>query len=66
MMEAIPHVRGIDPALVPNVLPNAEVIVFCVVVLNLLVQGLSLPHLARWLNLADQLPPEASQAPSGH
>lgn len=51
MVEAIPYVRGVDPALVPKLLPNAEVIVFCVVVLNLLVQGLSLPPLARFLDL---------------
>jgi cell volume regulation protein A len=53
MVDAIPEVRGIDPALVPQLVTNAEVIVFCVVVLNLLIQGLSLGPLARWLNLSE-------------
>jgi len=53
VVEAIPHVRGIDAALVPKLVNNAEVIVFCVVVLNLLLQGLSLGPLASWLKLGE-------------
>jgi cell volume regulation protein A len=54
VVEAIPHIRGVDPALVSKLQPNAEVIVFCVVVLNLLGQGLSLPPLARYLDLGGE------------
>jgi cell volume regulation protein A len=59
MVEAIPRVRGIDPATVPSLVRNAGGIVFCVVVINLLVQGLTLPHVARWLGLQG----EAASAP---
>jgi len=60
VVDAIPYVRGIDAALVPKLVTNAEVIVFCVVVLNLLVQGISLGPLARWLNLGENNGPAAS------
>jgi cell volume regulation protein A len=60
VVDAIPYVRGIDAALVPKLVTNAEVIVFCVVVLNLLVQGISLGPLARWLNLGEKDGPAAS------
>lgn len=53
MVDAIPRVRGIDPATVPSLVQNAGGIVFCVVVINLLVQGLTLPHVARWLRLSE-------------
>jgi cell volume regulation protein A len=56
MVEAIPRIRGIDPATVPNLVRNAGGIVFCVVVINLLVQGLTLPHVARWLRLSEGAP----------
>jgi cell volume regulation protein A len=51
MVEAIPHLRGVNPADVTSLMQNAEVIVFCVVVVNLLVQGLSLPLLCSWLGI---------------
>ncbi len=51
MVDAIPRISGIDPARVPALVQNAGGIVFCVVVINLLVQGLTLPHLARRLDL---------------
>ncbi|WP_254216962.1 cation:proton antiporter [Synechococcus sp. CCY 9618] len=51
MVDAIPRVRGMDPATVPSLVQNAGGIVFCVVVINLLVQGLTLPHMSRWLGL---------------
>jgi cell volume regulation protein A len=54
MVDAIPKVRGIDPATVPSLVENAGGIVFCVVVINLLVQGLTLPHVARWLRLSQE------------
>ncbi len=54
MVDAIPRVRGIDPATVPALVQNAGGIVFCVVVINLLVQGLTLPHVARWLRLSEE------------
>ncbi len=59
MVDAIPKVRGIDPAAVPSLVQNAGGIVFCVVVINLLVQGLTLPHVARWLRLSDGEPSAA-------
>ena len=63
VVDAIPHVRGIDAALVPKLVDNAEVIVFCVVVLNLLIQGLSLGPLARWLKLGETDEPAAVASP---
>ncbi|MCT0208112.1 cation:proton antiporter [Synechococcus sp. CS-1332] len=54
MVDAIPKVRGIDPATVPSLVQNAGGIVFCVVVINLLVQGLTLPHVGRWLRLSEE------------
>jgi potassium/hydrogen antiporter len=56
MVEAIPRVQGIDPATVPNLVRNAGGIVFCVVVINLLVQGLTLPRVIRWLRLGGEAP----------
>ncbi|MCX5932896.1 MAG: cation:proton antiporter [Cyanobacteria bacterium] len=48
---AIPRIRGINPAIVDELSQNAESIIFIVVVVNLFVQGISLPHLARALGL---------------
>ncbi|KAF0653963.1 NhaP-type Na+(K+)/H+ antiporter [Cyanobium sp. Copco_Reservoir_LC18] len=56
MVEAIPRVRGLDPASVPSLVRNAGGIVFCVVVINLLVQGLTLPRVIRWLGLGEAAP----------
>jgi cell volume regulation protein A len=56
VIKAIPNVKGIDQSLVPALVENAEVIVFCVVVLNLLIQGLSLPHLCRALGIGETSP----------
>jgi cell volume regulation protein A len=55
--EAIGTIRGLDPAMVAELQRNSAGIVFTVVVLNLLMQGLSLPHLSRWLRLAPDVPP---------
>jgi cell volume regulation protein A len=46
----IPKLRGIGPDLAPVLAANAQSIVFTVVILNLLVQGLSLPGLCRRLS----------------
>jgi cell volume regulation protein A len=50
VVEAIPNLRGVDPAMAAALATNAQSIVFIVVILNLLLQGLSLPPLCRWLN----------------
>lgn len=64
-VEAIPSLPGIDQAQVASLQTNAAGIVFTVVMLNLLLQGLSLPHLSRWLGLhpdAPDAPPAAAAA----
>lgn len=58
----IPMLQGVDPALVPALQHNAQVIVFCVVVLNLLLKGLSLPWVCRILAIRDD---EASTQATG-
>ena len=65
MVEAIPHLRGVNPASVSSLVQNAEVIVFCVVVVNLLVQGLSLPLICRWLGVAPVDSPVLAPPPGG-
>lgn len=64
VMDAIPTLPGIDPALVRPLQLNAEGIVFTVVMLNLLLQGLTLPHLSRWLRLEpdEAVAPQAAEA----
>jgi cell volume regulation protein A len=51
VVSEIPHLRGIDPANVQALAQNAQSIVFIVVVINLLVQGLTLPRLCNRLQL---------------
>jgi cell volume regulation protein A len=51
VVTAIPRIRGLDAATAEMLAQNAKSIIFVVVVLNLLVQGLTLPWLARALNL---------------
>lgn len=55
---AIPRLRGVEPAHVEALAQNSQSIVFVVVVLNLLLQGLSLPWLARLLGLQPEPPAE--------
>lgn len=55
--DAIGTIRGIDPARINELQRNGAGIVFTVVVLNLLLQGLTLPHLSRWLGLPQDEPP---------
>ena len=63
VIEAIPKIKGIDPQLVQPLMENVEVIVFRAVVLNLLIQGLSLPHLCRFLAIGeDRTQPVPEQA----
>ena len=49
--ETIPKLPGINPADLKDLVNNAEGIIFSVVMVNLLIQGLSLRPLARWLGL---------------
>jgi cell volume regulation protein A len=51
VVSEIPQLRGIDPAVVDSLAQNAQSIIFIVVVVNLLVQGLTLPRLCSRLQL---------------
>ena len=58
-MSAIPLLRGMPSDVAASVLAqNCQGIVFITVILNLSLQGLSLPGLCRWLS--DQPTPESS------
>jgi len=50
LVDEIPKLRGVDAQLGSVLAQNAQSIVFVVVIFNLLLQGLSLPRLCRWLN----------------
>ena len=50
VVQVIPTLRGVPADLTPTLAANAQSIVFIVVILNLLIEGLSLPPLCRWLN----------------
>ncbi len=50
LMDQIPRLRGMTPEMGAVLAHNAQSIVFVVVIMNLLLQGLSLPPLCRWLN----------------
>ncbi|EDY37807.1 cell volume regulation protein CvrA [Cyanobium sp. PCC 7001] len=52
VVSAIPQLRGLDPALAEPLAHNAQGIVFVVVVLNLLLQGFTLPRVCRGLGLS--------------
>ena len=47
---AIPRLKGLAPDLAAQLAQNCQSIVFIAVILNLLLQGLSLPPVCRWLN----------------
>ena len=51
VVSEIPKLRGIDPAVVSSLAQNAQSIIFIVVVVNLLAQGLTLPRLCSRLQL---------------
>ena len=63
--DTIPKMRGIDPVLLPRLVNNSEGIIFCVVMINLLIQGLSLRHVARWLGLAADPPDDLAVTAAG-
>jgi cell volume regulation protein A len=50
VVQVIPTLQGVPADLAPTLAANAQSIVFIVVILNLLIEGLSLPPLCRWLN----------------
>lgn len=50
VVQEIPTLKGVPPELAQSLAVNAQSIVFIVVILNLLLQGLTLPPLCRWLN----------------
>jgi NhaP-type Na+/H+ and K+/H+ antiporter len=51
VIDTIPRLRGLDPAMVDDLVRNAQGIVFTAVALNLLVQGVTLPFVCRRLGL---------------
>ena len=57
--EYIPKISGIDPTIAHQLVQNCEGIIFSIVVFNLLIQGISIPHFVKRLQLdgpvADQL-----------
>ena len=55
LVDQIPRLRGVDHALGAVLAHNAQSVVFIVVIINLLLQGLSLPPLCRWLNAPAEL-----------
>jgi cell volume regulation protein A len=50
LANTIPELRGLTPELAAQLAQNSQSIVFIAVILNLLLQGLSLPPVCRWLN----------------
>jgi len=57
--EYIPKIVGIDPIIAHQLLENCEGMIFSIVVFNLLIQGISIPHFVKQIHLdcqaADQL-----------
>jgi cell volume regulation protein A len=51
VIDTIPRIRGLDPAMIDDLVRNAQGIVFTAVALNLLVQGMTLPFVCRRLGL---------------
>ena len=49
--EYIPKMTGIDPIMAHQLVQNCEGIVFSVVVFNLLIQGISIPHFVKQIQL---------------
>ena len=49
--EYIPKMTGIDPIIAHQLVQNCEGIIFSVVVFNLLIQGISIPHFVKQLQL---------------
>ena len=53
--EYIPKITGIDPIIAHQLVQNCEGIIFSIVVFNLLIQGISIPHFVKKLRLDDPL-----------
>ena len=53
--EYIPKISGIDPTIAHQLVQNCEGIIFSIVVFNLLIQGISIPHFVKKLRLDDPL-----------
>ena len=53
--EFIPEITGIDPIIAHQLVQNCEGIIFSIVVFNLLIQGISIPHFVKKLRLDDPL-----------
>jgi cell volume regulation protein A len=49
--EYIPKITGMDPIIAHQLLENCEGIIFSIVVFNLLIQGISIPHFVNKLQL---------------
>jgi cell volume regulation protein A len=49
--EYIPKMTGIDPIMAHQLVQNCEGIIFSVVVFNLLIQGISIPHFVKQIQL---------------
>ena len=49
--EYIPKITGIDPVIAHQLLENCEGMIFSIVVLNLLIQGISISHIVKKLKL---------------
>lgn len=60
VVHAVPHLPGVAAATAEQLASNIEGLVFMVVLLNLLVQGLSLPWVCRRLGLVDIDSPDAT------
>jgi cell volume regulation protein A len=64
LVQTIPRIPGLSPTIATALGSNVEGIVFTVVVLNLLVQGLSLPWVCRRLGLSGDQGPGPGAEPS--
>jgi len=62
-LHVLPGLAGVDPLMAHSLATDVEGIVFTVVVLNLLLQGLTLPWLCRWLGLRGD-PPAGEAVPA--
>lgn len=63
LVASVPRLRGIDPAQVEALARDCQSTIFIVVVLNLLLQGLTLPMICRFLNLSPDTAGDAEPPP---
>jgi cell volume regulation protein A len=59
VIDQIPRLRGVDAGIGGVLAHNAQSIIFMVVIMNLLIQGLSLPRLCRWLSVPAEPSPSS-------